>query len=185
MAGDKVRTFLALPTPGPLKERFAELARELAPLVPGIRFVRPEGVHLTLRFLGWATTEQVVAVAERVRPAAASCPRGIAPTTGLGFFPERGAPRVLFVGFRLPEPVLALQRECEAAACAAGLPPEERPFRPHLTLGRFKDRARRVALPAVAAGAMPIEEVVLYQSELKPGGAVYTPLEAMPLGRSS
>src|SRR5262245_40196305 len=112
MAGDKIRTFLALPTPDGLKERMSALMTELSPLTSGIRFVRPDGIHLTLRFLGWASKEQIVSVVESVRRAAAACPRGLAPVRGLGFLPERGAPRVLYVGIRLPAPVFTLQRAC-------------------------------------------------------------------------
>jgi RNA 2',3'-cyclic 3'-phosphodiesterase len=181
MASDRIRAFVALPTPDELKERLGALMHDLAPEVSGVRFVRPEGVHLTLRFLGWTSLEQRACVEERVRRAAAACPRGTGHVADLGLFPDRGSPRVLFVGIRLPEPVFGLQHECEAAARAAGLEAEERAFRPHLTLGRWKDRARRPALPPADLGPIPIEELVLFRSELRPGGAIYTPLARFPL----
>jgi len=75
-----------------------------------------------------------------------------------------------------------LQRACEAAAVAVGFPPEERPFRPHLTLGRWKDRAPRPELPAFDLDPLPVAEIVLYESDLGPAGAVHTPLARFPLG---
>lgn len=182
MAEDRFRAFVALPTPEELKARLAALVSELAPRLPGIRLVRPEGMHLTLRFLGSTDAERRSRLEERLRAAASACPRGEGHVGGLGLFPERGAPRVLWIGLRLPESVLALQRECEAAALAAGFAPEERPFRPHLTLGRWKERARRPELPPADLGPLPLEELVLYRSELRPGGAVYTALARFPLG---
>ena len=125
--------------------------------------------------------EQASALEGRLRRGRRDCPRASAPVTGLGLFPERGAPRVLWLGVSLSEPALALQRACEAAAVSVGFPPEERPFRPHLTLGRWKDRARRPELPAVDLGPLPVEEIVLYGSDLAPGGAVHTPLARFPL----
>jgi 2'-5' RNA ligase len=183
MPNDRIRAFLALPTPDGLKESLAALMRDLSPRLPGLRFVRPEAVHLTLRFLGTTTAEQRRAFEEHVRPAAAACPRGEGQVGGLGVFPDRGSPHVLFIGLRLPETVLALQRECEAAARASGLPPEERPFRPHLTLGRFRDRVRRPELPPAELGPLVIDELVLYGSDLRPEGAVHTPLTRFPLAR--
>jgi 2'-5' RNA ligase len=183
MTGDRIRAFVALPTPEDLKARLAALISELAPHLPGIRFVRPEAMHLTLRFLGSTDAERRGRLEERLRVAASACPRGEGHVAGLGLFPERGAPRVLWLGLHLPEPVLVLQRECEAAALAAGFPPEERPFRPHLTLGRWKDRVPRPELPPADLGPLPIEELILYRSDLRPGGAVYTALARFALAR--
>jgi 2'-5' RNA ligase len=76
--------------------------------------------------------------------------------------------------------VIEFQRACEAAAVAAGFPAEPRAFRPHLTLGRWRDRARRPRLPEVDLGAFAIVEAVLYRSDLQPGGAVHTPLVHFP-----
>lgn len=177
-----IRAFVALPVPDHLRARLAALMSELLPHVHGLRFVRPEGIHLTLRFLGSTSTEQIQALQQRLAAAAAACPRGEAQVSGLGIFPDHGPPRVLWLGLHLPEPVLFLQRACEAAAVAAGMAPEERPFRAHLTLGRFQDRARRPALPPVDLGILPIEELILFQSELHPKGAVHTPLARYRLG---
>jgi len=179
---DRVRAFVALPVSERLKTRLAELMRDLAPGAPGIRFVRPEGVHLTLRFLGSTSPEQLRVLEPRLRLAAAACPGGEAHVSGLGLFPDRGSPHVLWIGLALPESVRALQQACEAAAVAAGMAPEARPFHAHLTLGRWKDRARRPDLPPADLGTQPIEELILFRSELRAGGALHTPLRRYRLG---
>ena len=87
--------------------------------------------------------------------AAAACPPAEAQVAGLGTFPERGSPRVLWLGLAVPAAILDLQRACERAARAAGFEREERPFRAHLTLGRWRDRAPRPELPPADLGTTP------------------------------
>jgi 2'-5' RNA ligase len=89
---------------------------------------------------------------------------------------------VLWLGVAVPPGVLELQRSCERAAREAGFEAEGRPFTPHLTLGRFRERVRRPALEPVDLGATRIDTLALFQSETRPGGAVYTPLLQLPLG---
>jgi 2'-5' RNA ligase len=176
-----MRAFLAFALPGETKDEIAALLRALAPEVPGWKPAPPETIHLTLRFLGASTDAQVAAMRPALEAAARACPRGHAAIGPLGVFPERGAPRVLWLGAALPPGVLALQRACEAAAVAAGFGAEERAYTPHLTLGRFKDRVRRPDLPPVALGRFPLDALVLFESRLRPQGALHTPLERYPL----
>ncbi|HEY6099419.1 MAG TPA: RNA 2',3'-cyclic phosphodiesterase, partial [Anaeromyxobacter sp.] len=114
--------------------------------------------------------------------AAAACPPLEIAVRGLGLFPERGSPRVLWLGLEMSAAAARLQAACEAAAVAAGFEPETRAFHPHLTLGRWRDRARRPALPDVDLGSAHVGELVLYRSDLRATGAVYTPLDVFPLG---
>lgn len=178
---DRIRAFVAFEIDDALRERLGGLGRDLQGNVKGVRWVKTEGIHLTLRFLGDATRAQLDLLEPPLRAAAASCPRADAPVGGLGLFPERGRPRVLFLNVRLPETVLTLQAACENAAGAAGFGRESRPFRSHLTLGRWRDRAPRLELPPADLGALPLDTLVLFRSELRPTGAVYTPLATFPL----
>jgi 2'-5' RNA ligase len=180
-AAGTLRTFLAFETGDDLRARLQSLGREVAAGSPGLRLVRPEGIHLTLRFLGAATPERLEELSRRVGRSAAECPGGEAEVEGLGLFPPRGDPRVLWIGLGLPASVLELQRACEDAAVAAGFPREARPFRPHLTLGRWRDRARRPTLPPAVGGRLALRELCLFRSELLAGGARYTPLVRFPL----
>jgi 2'-5' RNA ligase len=178
---ERLRAFVALELDARLRQAIGELQARFAGLA-GLRLVRPEGVHLTLRFLGWSSRAQLEAIAPGIASAAAACPPFEARVGGLGTFPERGAPRVLWLGVELPPSVLELQRACERAAQAAGFSAEDRPFAPHLTLGRFRERVRRPALEPVDLGVTRIDSLALFQSETRAGGAVYTPLLQLALG---
>ncbi len=180
---DPIRAFLALPVDPAARSRVARTVEDLGSALRGLRWVSGESWHLTLRFLGPSTREALNRLIPQVREAAAACPAGEGRLAGLGMFPERGSPRVLWLGLELPEPVRALQQACEAAARSAGFAPEDRPFKSHLTLGRWRDRVPRPQLPAVELGATRLEEVVLFRSELRPQGALYTALEVFPLAR--
>ena len=171
-----VRAFVALELDARLRQALGDLQLQLRPRLGAIRLVRPEGIHLTLRFLGKASPHQIELLRPRLAGAAAECPPAEARVAGLGTFPERGSPRVLWLGLDVPPAVYDLQRACERAARAAGFEPEGRPFRAHLTLGRWRERAPRPELPAVALSATRLKELSLFESDLRPDGAIYTPL---------
>lgn len=177
-----LRAFLALDLDEPARQRILAVMAGFERALPEVRWVRPPGLHLTLRFLGWTDEKTLSAIEEALRAAACACPPAAVPLGQAGMFPDRGAPRVLWIGMELPQPMHALQRACEEAARREGFEPEERPFRPHLTLGRWKDRARRPELPPLDLGTAQVERLTLYRSDLEPSGAVYTPLRMFPLG---
>lgn len=181
----KVRAFVALELDERLRARLGDVVASLQREVPGVRWVRMEGMHLTLRFLGWCSPEALAAIEPGLRRAAGACPRAEARVSGLGLFPDGGRPRVLWIGIALPEPILELQLACEEAAVASGFAPEPRPFRSHLTLGRFREGARRPSLPAVDLGHAFLDTLVLYRSQPQRQGAVYTPLVTFPLGEAA
>ena len=182
MAGDTIRAFVALELDAACRERIVALTRELRPLVPDVRWAHADQLHLTLKFLGDSTR----AVLDRLTPdlerAAAVCAPAEVSVAGLGMFPERGAPRVLWLAIALPAPLLALQSACEAAAGAAGFAREARPFQPHLTLGRWRSHAARPNLPAADLGRTRLSRLTLFQSELRPEGARHTSLATFELG---
>jgi 2'-5' RNA ligase len=178
-----VRAFVAIELDARLREAMGELQARLRPRLGGIRMVRPEGIHLTLRFLGDTSPAQVEALRSPLASAAAACPPCEARVAGLGMFPQRGSPRVLWLGLDVPPPVVDLQAACERAARAAGFEKEQRPFQAHLTLGRWRERAPRPELAPAELGSTRLETLVLFRSELRPDGAVYTALARFPLGR--
>lgn len=178
-----VRAFVALELDAWVREAIGKLIASLRPRVAGARWVRPEGVHLTLRFLGDTAPERI----EQLLPLLAAAASGTGPlearVVDLGTFPGPGRPpRVLWLAVQLPPPALSLQAECERAAVAVGFPREERPFRGHLTLARFRERVLRPALPPVDLGPLRLDTLALVRSELGRGGAVYTPIARFPLG---
>ena len=178
-----IRAFVALPLGEDLRGRISRTVAGLQACVQGIRWTSWEGWHLTLRFLGAASPGVLASMEAPLRSAAARCPAGDACFAGLGTFPQRGAPRVLWLGVSLHAEFVELQSACEAAAVAAGFPPETRAFHPHVTLGRWRDGARRPRFPPADLGAGRLDELVLFRSDSTPSGAVYSPLASFPLKR--
>ena len=179
----EVRAFVALELDERLRESIGDLQKQLRPRLAGIRLVRPEGIHLTLRFLGPTSPSQVEKLGPLLAEAASSCPPADARVAGLGTFPDRGRPRVLWLGLEVEASTLELQRACERAVRSVGFEREERPFTAHLTLGRWRGPAPRPDLPAVDLGAVRLERLVLFRSDLRPDGAVYTSMAGFALGR--
>ena len=188
---EEVRLFVAVELPPPVTAALGELQAELRRRgLSALRWVRPEGIHLTLKFLGEVPARQVTSVLD----ALASAVQGIGPhdlSLGrLGTFGGR-SPRVLWIALEGGVETLGrLQEQVEQALATLGFPREERAFSPHLTLARVRpENARGAARPlaeAVAAvevmhAKIPVRELALMRSQLKPGGAVYTRLEAFPL----
>ena len=149
-----------------------------------MRWVRPAGIHLTLRFLGDAPAEQVAAVRAGLDQAAVQCAPFELHLKNLGCFPNLRRPRVIWVGLEDPEERLGeLQKAVEEQVRSLGWEPEERTFRPHLTLGRVRQRPPEDTWvqqpPDLGFRAEAIE---LIQSHLKPSGAEYTTLQRALLG---
>ncbi len=186
-----MRSFFAIPLPGAVRRRLGETQTALAAGIIDIRWVRAESLHLTLIFLGEIEEAQAEALAAAAGAACARSAAGVARIGGLGFFTSRGSPRVLWARVREEgEGVLnALHRALGAAAAEHGIQVEERPYAPHITLGRAKSRlslaaVRRSvgALGEVELGEMRLERCILYRSILGPGGARYEVRASAALG---
>ncbi|HEX9191305.1 MAG TPA: RNA 2',3'-cyclic phosphodiesterase [Candidatus Deferrimicrobiaceae bacterium] len=163
----------------------AAVAAAVAPLRADpapVSWVAPGNLHITLKFLGEISPDRVGAAVDALAGAAASFrPFGME-AEGAGVFPGTRNPRVLWVGFREPlELVRELQENMENALSGVGFPREDRPFHPHITVGRARgvlppawgDRFVR-ALSGRRFGEVPVPKITLYESRLSPGGAVYT-----------
>jgi 2'-5' RNA ligase len=183
-----IRTFLAVEIGPSARRAAAEAARRLAREVRGreVRWARPETYHLTLRFLGEIAEEQVAPLAARVAETVADLAPFELRLGALAAFPSLRRPRVVAITVLPEAPLAALARRVEAAVIHAGLPGEDRAFRPHLTIGRVRDRAHPELGEAEPIIALPfrVAEVVLYASDLQSDGAVHTPLERIALGGS-
>jgi 2'-5' RNA ligase len=176
-----LRAFVALDLPAEARARLGAAIDALRPRLAGAKWVRPDGIHLTLRFLGPSAPEALERLKPLLASAAAACPAADVRLEGFGLFPERGAPRVLWVAAPMPAACLELQRACEAGAVACGYEPEARAFSPHLTLCRWRERAPRPRLVPQDLGVARLDTLTLLSSQLRPGGAVYTPLASFPL----
>jgi 2'-5' RNA ligase len=186
-----LRTFIAVKLDQELKAVLAGIQARLRGAVPprAVRWVQPEGIHLTLKFLGDTPLDKV----EQVKAALALAAGQVAAFTitvgGVGCFPDARRPRVVWVGVQEPSGSLArLWQAVESQVAPLGFPSEKRPFSPHLTLGRVQRYASSevrdigqavAALAAEMVGtqdAMAVSAVAYIKSDLRPTGAVYTTL---------
>jgi RNA 2',3'-cyclic 3'-phosphodiesterase len=197
-----IRTFIAVPLPPQTIERLSQPVEELRAVcrADGLEaaWSRPEGWHLTLKFLGPVASDRINPLLERLPACAARHDPFAIRLTGFGAFPSVRRPRVLWIGLEPDDGAAALAtlaREIDEVTLALGHPSEERPFSPHLTVARLNTgkkpprscpsltrwleerRADRLA-------AMKVEQIALMRSEAKPGGAVYTPVGVFPLAPS-
>ena len=190
----EMRVFIAIELGRELQNNLLILKERLERQVPyrSVRWVRPEGIHLTLKFLGDVPAARIAAISQALEMAC----RGLTPFTcelsGLGCFPNPRRPRVLWVGVHEPSGTLkGLHKAVERELAAIGFAPENRPFSPHLTLGRVQRKAGRsdrdilgevIARSSVGlVGRLTVSEVNVIRSELRPSGAVYTALARVPL----
>lgn len=183
-----MRLFLALDLPPALREALGSFQQELSRRAAGWRWMRAEGLHLTLRFLGEVREAAVGRQAEVWRAVAARGRPIHVAFRGIGVFPNERSPRVLWVGVAEEPPegrLEALAADFEEAAASLGFPRDSRPFRPHLTVARASGRERPVvpdAGPIGDLGRARFEKVVLFRSVLGPDGASYTRLRVFRLG---
>jgi 2'-5' RNA ligase len=186
------RTFIAIELDEAVRARFRELQRLLRPAEADVRWVKPERAHLTLKFLGEATADQIGAMSaalDEIAPATAAFEVGFG---GLGVFPNEHRPRVLWVGITTgTEQVRTLAAAIDERAARAGFARERRPFSGHLTLGRFRspsgwDGLRKLveANGDFDAGRIAVRHLHLIHSLLSPEGPKYTPLHTAQLAIS-
>jgi 2'-5' RNA ligase len=187
--GEKLRAFIAISLPEPVLKAIVTAQETLKGSGLKIRWVRKEGIHLTVKFLGDIDREDV----EKIRGAMERATRAFSPFSlqgeGVGVFPDLKRPRVAWAGVSGDGEVLrALQRDLESQLSSLGFPKEKRPFKGHLTLGRVKGRLDRTklrealeALGGFRTESFMAQSIVLFQSDLRPDGAVYSRLAEVPL----
>lgn len=186
-----MRLFVALELDDSVRRALGAALETLARRVQGVKWVRPETIHITLKFLGEMKDSDLPRIAEAV----AECAKAAAPSRldfrGLGAFPNADRPRVVWAGASEPVNPGALARlsgNLDAALAPFGAKRENRAFKAHATLGRVR---RPKSMPELARslrqmaeepfGQMEAAEIVLMQSDLTPKGPVYKPLSRHPL----
>ncbi len=184
-----IRAFVGVRIDPKMTQKISEVQSQLKQSLTGIRWVVQENLHFTLKFLGAVEEEKITsiikAVGRVVRPAQ---PFSLS-AGGIGVFPDIRKPRVLWVGLEA-QGLQMLSQEVEAVLEPLGFAPEKRGFQPHLTIGRWRNftaKAQRLKEEIdhwkdQDFGQSRVEEVVIFQSILKPNGAVYSPLRVIPLG---
>lgn len=183
--GQLLRVFIALDIPDDIKVEISKLYARLKGYGFPIRWLDPAGLHITLVFLG----ERNVAFVNRVKTALAEVVQGVSVVgirlAELGAFPNPRSPRVVWVGIKEGARELSLLASAiNRALTPIGFEPEQRPFSPHLTIGRTKapvTNIHRLLAEPFSSRHFVVKEALLMQSRLLPGGARYTPLAVFPL----
>jgi RNA 2',3'-cyclic 3'-phosphodiesterase len=199
-----MRIFIGIDLDEVIRGKIARFMEGVSGFAPEARWVRPESLHVTLKFIGEQEPEQVAAVGERLRKVESdSFEIGI---SGYGFFPTVKAPRVFWIGIQAGSALAELAAQIDGAMGELGIPREERAFSPHLTLARAGGRSgdpkwrkgdrpnsvfavleKRLAKmgghdsEALNFGKMTADKFILYESQLSPAGSKYTKLERFPM----
>ena len=193
LRSDSVRIFVAVGLSADARGQLVDAVERIRQEVQdGVQWANPDGMHVTLKFLGNIPSSRLTPLFECLNPVAAAHQPFPLELNGLGMFPNRHKPRVLWAGVSGDLGALSrLQQDSEKAITALGHPPEERPFRPHITLGRPRrtiSDAQRGRIGTVVSGLTPtppvrwvVDSVEVMQSELHPSGARYTVLDSVAL----
>jgi 2'-5' RNA ligase len=188
-----LRSFIAVKIPVKIQSTIAHNTASLQKDLPKplVRWVASQNLHLTLKFLGDVSPANLERLAEGLKAEAAAHEPFPMSVGGLGAFPTPRRARVIWIGLQSPPAFAALQRGVEAAAARLGYAAEERPFSPHLTIGRVGQNVStadlqriRTALEATTVGALgtvQVDAIQIFKSDLQPGGAVYTNLYTLPM----
>jgi len=198
-----MRIFVGIDLCPEVRTRIERFLEGIEGFAPEARWVRPESLHVTLKFIGERTSHQVEAIAERSRRVESNAFE--IRCAGYGFFPTAKAARVFWIGIQGGAQLSALAENIDAAVAELGIPREDRPYSPHLTLARggagrrsgsLKPQkgdgpntafatleTRLAAMSELDFGTMTAHEFILYQSELSPGGSKYTKMQQFPMRR--
>lgn len=176
-----MRVFIAAEIPGDKKNEISKLQNELKLTGADVRWVRPESMHITLKFLGEITEEILSGIKDKV----AGSLKGLMPfeifMQSLGVFPKKESPKVLWLGITDGSQELSdLTRRIEEALIPLGFEKEDRPFRPHLTIGRVRTASylqrlikKMDELKDSSLGRIPVHRVLIMESHLSSHGAEY------------
>lgn len=191
-----LRSFVALELPAGIQNELACSTVSLQKALPRplVRWVEPNNVHLTLIFLGDVASARLEQLADALRDEALTHEPFVSSVSGLGAFPNARKARIIWIGLTASPELATLVCGVQSAAVRLGFTMEERPFSPHLTIGRVGQHVSatdlqriRVALEETSIGMIgtfQVEALQIFKSELKPGGPVYTRLYSLPLGRT-
>ena len=174
-----MRTFVAIDLPSEILRNITRLIDLLRPAATEVRWARPEGLHVTLKFIGELSADVLPIATNRLASIRLPEPLSLH-VRGAGYFPNERGPRVIWLGLESGPELSALASQVGEALLPLGIPKEKRPFAPHLTLGRLKVPARIPAVQEILRrqklldfGSFAAKEFYLYESQLSSGGSVY------------
>jgi len=175
------RLFIAIDLPETIKKNLDSMSFG----IPGAKWVTPEQLHLTVRFIGevdGALFHDIKDVLDEINFNSFSLQ-----LKGVGYFPPRGAPRVLWIGLEKSEPLQLLRKKIDAALLRARVEPEGRKFSPHITLARLKNSPIHKITNFLSGNGLfsqepfPVQDFKLYSSILSPKGAYHKVERIYPL----
>jgi 2'-5' RNA ligase len=187
---ETIRAFIAFELPPAVISLLDKVQQDLERLKIRARWVRPENVHLTLKFLGDINPDHIDKIGAEMTAAAFESPPVTLSVRGVGVFPGIKRPRVIWVGLGGDiRSLFAFQSRLEEKLAGAEFPKDKRPFRAHLTLGRIKQAARPAVIrqmitdyARLSSDEFICDQVFLFKSDLKPSGAVYSKLKQTDFG---
>lgn len=201
---DAIRAFIAIGLPPDLRTKLGDIVQQLQERCfesggesarKAVRWVQPDNIHLTLKFLGEVSVANIQALSGMMKVEVLRYQPFSIRINGIGTFPNIRRPRVIWAGSEAPPALAALQHAIEVETRALGYPTEEREFSPHLTLGRVSQNASPAEITAISKaisgmkvgsiGTVYVNQIHLIRSDLHPGGAIYTPLINFPLKNAS
>lgn len=186
-----MRCFIALDVSGGVRHSIAGVIETVKGLSRSVRWVSPGRIHLTLKFLGEVSAETAGRIQEQLSLLCGRHGPFVLTVSGAGGFPDLRHPNVLWAGINESEPLMLLHRDLEQSMAGLGFGKEDKPFSPHLTIGRVKGREgledvvrEWSGLKDMIFGSISVEEILLVKSTLKPSGAEYSRMAGFKLKNS-
>jgi 2'-5' RNA ligase len=182
------RTFIALEIKENIKELLAEVQHKIGSEIGGIKWVKPNNMHLTLKFLGSTREDKIEDISDILINTAGNLNSFNVSVSGLGAFPSSHNPKVIWAGLKADDVLYKLQKDIDISLESLGFAKEKRPFSPHLTIGRVRDSRTKKNLrdafeqARAEPGSFEAENITFYKSGLLPKGPVYTVLKSVKLG---
>ena len=189
---EAIRIFIAIKLSSQMENRLTLVRQQLMMRdIKDIRWVKRENIHLTIRFLGDIPTGKVGDIITVLDEAAKRSSPFVLRIGGIGAFPNKRTPRVVWVGVDTPLELIDLHRNIERGLDKIGFQSDEKGLKPHLTIGRVKREASRQSLEMLVNNEFPtvgeqmVESIHLIESELRPEGAIYSTLVTVNLGEGT
>ncbi len=185
-----IRSFLAIEIPRTILKKIEEVQEDLKSSRADVRWVSPDKIHLTLKFFGNIDESRIDPIVKSIEGSIRTTSPFSLKVRGVGAFPHLKNPRIIWMGLVDGKEVLvSFQKQLERELEKIGFEPEERAFHPHFTLGRMRSSRGREELAGRMErhkeeefGDFQVERIILFKSDLKPTGPIYTPLREMKLG---
>ena len=187
---ERTRTFIALEIKEDLRKILVAVQQKIGAQTGGIKWVKPDNMHLTLKFLGLTPEDKIGEISDILENTAGGLNSFAVSVSGFGAFPSRNNPKVIWAGLKADEALFKLQKKIELLLEPLGFSREKRLFSPHLTIGRVRDSSAKKKLKdafeniQAEIDSFEIKKITFYKSDLMPEGPVYTVLKSIQLSNS-